>query len=537
MRFLLLFYSLCVFICICPPALADSDQSDQNTAVGSQQPKSELDKSSLDQWHRVLETYANVKKIKHDQQFKPIDISAAKNCGCSFVLPGAKTVYAFLPFWESQSPQEIDFGMISRIAFFSLSPNKDGSITDFFNKKGRTNFIEKAHKYRCKVDLVINCYNWTKNCDPSKGFFIDNFVYHMTMIAKKYDFDGITLDFQNMPVDLLQYFNLIIYDLMKNVKGKIEKEDFKVNIVIPPYIANFETASTDTSLASLHKSIKFVDNVLVIMEFDKNIQRTLRSIAPINKEDSCYSAGVIDTLNKLIESGFDAEKIIPVLPLYGNGWLKAEDAEDYSLISMFNYGEYKEKIAKTCVSKNDFCVDEEQNLLYDNMDNLGKKIDVIFDYNNNFAGVGFWALGYQGKSSSLWDVLHNKFDNQNEILIDRNLLITTGMYSFISKYICPNRLIFKLIFLSMVCVLFIYFNLFVWNCYVRSRVFKYRLIWGCFEMIFILIIAALYYSLKLVDSSFEKSFYDEITGFFILYFLGYNLYHFILSQTKYKHLP
>ena len=44
---------------------------------------------------------------------------------------------------------------------------------------------------------------------------------------------------------------------------------------------------------------------------------------------------------------------------------------------------------------------------YENAQSLAAKYDLINE--NNLAGVGIWALGYDGGYVELWDLLHEKF--------------------------------------------------------------------------------------------------------------------------------
>jgi len=122
-----------------------------------------------------------------------LDVSAADNCGCNrpwdMVGKNHFTVYGFYPSWlptavaekiepqaESAEPADkalpvktsaiqLDFGLFNRLGYFALELDEEGKIIDrrqWSEEHGAGRFIQLAHKYLSKVDLVIEARHWQR---------------------------------------------------------------------------------------------------------------------------------------------------------------------------------------------------------------------------------------------------------------------------------------------------------------------------------------------------------------------------------------
>ena len=137
--------------------LQDKEYSNRDTLVTAVETKI---KEATGEYRALI-----VEKARKEHEYdtsKSINWSGG-SCGCS---PDTFTVvYGFYPFWMAGTEQILDFSVLSRIGYFALSFNEKGMITDTFHwkkDKPHADFINVAHRYRTKVDLVIYNRNWKK---------------------------------------------------------------------------------------------------------------------------------------------------------------------------------------------------------------------------------------------------------------------------------------------------------------------------------------------------------------------------------------
>ncbi len=99
---------------------------------------------------------------------------------------------------------KVNFGIYSRIQYYSLTPNDVGNITvpTDWDKAPPT---KEAHKHGAKVDLVISSSNFEPDDDGAKNpgglrltksYVLLNMTDEIVELANKYNFDGVTIDFR-----------------------------------------------------------------------------------------------------------------------------------------------------------------------------------------------------------------------------------------------------------------------------------------------------------------------------------------------------
>jgi len=124
-----------------------------------------------------------------------LTVTATDDCQCSrqwdSVGRSRFSVYGFYPSWlsatesekpapgagdgpsaqagetppEQESGMPLDFGIFSRLGYFALELNEDGKILDrkhWSEERGAGRFIQQAHRYLTKVDLVIDARYWQR---------------------------------------------------------------------------------------------------------------------------------------------------------------------------------------------------------------------------------------------------------------------------------------------------------------------------------------------------------------------------------------
>ncbi|WP_448874585.1 hypothetical protein [Desulfobulbus propionicus] len=200
---------------------------------------------------------AKARKQHLSEHLQPIEWRGW-SCGCNLNNPN-QTLYGFAPFWRAGGMQQIDFSAFDRIGYFALTFDGKGDIRNFlqWQKKSAT-FINQAHRYQTKVDLIAyknNWQNWTRLSDGQRSDFIDNLSTNLTAaVAQPLDNtlinrlkpilsfgkaaipamgNGVTLYFENYPQDSTSQRTL--QTLIKVLRKKLNavSPGFRLNLVLP----------------------------------------------------------------------------------------------------------------------------------------------------------------------------------------------------------------------------------------------------------------------------------------------------------------
>jgi len=338
-----------------------------------------------------------------------------------------KQVYGYHPYWMGNAYKSYDFGLLSRVAYFSLPV--EPKTGDFTTKRlwESTDLIQDAHVYNCKVDLCINLFGSRNNAiflENEKAQ--DNLIKNLKKALVRRNFLG--------KIEVDKYGRKVIADGV-NINfegiGKNNKEDF-VNFI----------KKLDTELGSNYKitvTLPAIDwrNAYDIVKLQEHVDffflmaydfygKYSKQAGP---NSLLYSGGTWETVNisntveNYIKLGINKKKLIVGLPYYGNEWQTKSDmipsekvefvgARTYSYIAKY-YTEntVKTKITVDTVSQS-VCYTTKRNGKWiqcwaDNETTLGVKYDYII--NKELGGAGIWALGYDNGYYDLWDLIAEKF--------------------------------------------------------------------------------------------------------------------------------
>lgn len=128
----------------------------------------------------------NAPDVFKERAFGPL---GAPDCGCVPNRPATADVYGFYPFWfaplkdppeppegeEAPPPQAlqlVDFGLVSRLAFYGMEMAYADPSADAANRnlslahearwiEARRTFVNSAHRHRAKVDVAFDLRDWS----------------------------------------------------------------------------------------------------------------------------------------------------------------------------------------------------------------------------------------------------------------------------------------------------------------------------------------------------------------------------------------
>lgn len=416
----------------------DADIADANTKVAQLYA---LYQASIDAQAKKTPSFDSAKKVQW----------SGGSCGCVLdQLSGV--VYGFYPFWLAGDKQQIDFSMLSRVGYYSLSFDEHGTLKRLNagmdsglvdGAAADADFVSVARKFRTKVDWVIHKNDWSvwsTYKDAKKAQVFEQLANNIAKLLdrKLTDFssraipyvsfgvgstssqgDGVTLFFDGYPEDA---GSVALFDKFVTIlKGKVTPsgERIKVNLLL------YQSA--------MGKGIYDYQHLLKLAGNSGSSNSNLSHIAVLIEEPTTTSKKKLRTDIEDALHGLDRENllrgIIPVIEFDGKSWQQLED-------------------------------------------------DIIY-FKDNFGGIGFWPLSYStqpaagGADKGGAEAAAGK--SVEQALLQQYRQPDAESVSPMCKLVCPNRWVFRItwdiFFIALVLSSLFYF----WNCRWQALLQKYYL--------------------------------------------------------------
>lgn len=389
---------------------------------------------------------------------KPIQWQG-NGCGCLLDdLSGL--VYGFYPFWlAGDDPQTVNFSVLSRVAYYGLSFDEEGTIkqTNAASDAAsainniQNEFIQVARKHNSQVDWVIHHEKpywdiWKERsleernrqfknlADNIVSFLADPLTDYFSQIKRIFTLgivplptrgDGVTLYFNGYPedADSVGLFNDFVHDL--RIKLDAKGNEYVVNIMAQ------QTALDEGKGVYEYTNLLKQISEKGALESGKNIGYDLKNkVLVLVDEPSSQSKRSLNTaihdsrrFNSAEERKLLLRNIVPVIEFDGRNW--AQLAED---------------------------------LTY---------------FEDNFGGIGFWPL-----------IVNEAVDQEKKVaeqgdtvdgMLERYFQSTQigEPDSFIDRFVCENRWYFYIAFVPMMVLLLILSWCYIVSCAYRENVKKY----------------------------------------------------------------
>jgi len=360
-------------------------------------------------------------------------------------VPAASTglrrqVFGFLPYWQLGDPTTtLNDSLLSTIAYFSVAVDRSGNLVEK-NSDGSTStgwggwtsaqlttVINQAHQQGTRVVLCLTLFAWTTSDAATQGAFLgnptarDNLARQAAAAVRDRGADGINLDFEPIASGHSADFTALV----RSIRTQLDA-------IAPGYQLTFDTTAETANYPLEDATAPGGADSVFVMGYDY-------------RTDGATYAGSIDPLNgptyDLTETvqaylaRLPASKIILGVPYYGRVWSTVSNAPNSKNQSGTEYGtstsvEYVNAVDVATangrqydqIERSPFTVYQRQNctstygcvtswreLYYDDAQSLGEKYDMVNRF--GLAGVGMWALGYDGTRPELYQALADKFLN------------------------------------------------------------------------------------------------------------------------------
>lgn len=350
---------------------------------------------------------------------------------------GEYEVFGFAPYWTFNKLDSVDFTTLTTLSYFGIEVNGNGDLIkddlgyETFQSEKATELFRKAHSYGTRVVLTLTQMNNDSilalmDSKEAQNNVIDQAVQEV----KSRGIDGINIDFEyvgNPGQEYRDKFSKFIKMLTQKTEREIPYSHVSVSV--------YASAVKDPKIYDIATLAK--NNIKIfMMAYDFAVAGSDNAIptAPLYGYQKGKYWYDIATAVKDFLTLMPANKLILGVPYYGYNYLvynpevKAETrpyyswrgqptAQTYALASnnikpnMEGIDSYKTgwdpdgKVG--WVAYHVTQTDTWRMIFLDDSRSLGLKYD--FAKQQNLAGIGMWALGFDEGKTELWNLLREKF--------------------------------------------------------------------------------------------------------------------------------
>jgi spore germination protein YaaH len=368
---------------------------------------------------------------------------AAASAAQTAAVPASTTtlrreVLGYLPYWESPYSGELNYDVLSTVAYFGVTVRGNGDLAKSTNgvtttewagwtSSWMTNVINAAHAHGTRVLLSVEQFAWTAGGRDTQVMLLSSADYRAHAIDQivaavtQRGVDGVSLDFE--PIVSTQSFNFVTF---------VRELRTALDAVRPGYeIVYCATGSIGYYDHYKLTGLGAADAVFIMgYDFRTGSSGYAGSIDPLTSPRAVYD---LTQVIKGYKTKTTVDKIILGLPWYGIAWSTVSNAPNATtrssgcsatsvlfaqaaLLASQNGRNYDsiEQSAWTAYQLD--CGDKDANgqpvktwreLYYDDAQSLGVKYDMINYW--NLRGMGIWALGYDHGHPEMTALIGSKF--------------------------------------------------------------------------------------------------------------------------------
>lgn len=375
---------------------------------------------------------------------KPTIQPFSKNLSLNYYLVNSKqkpkkVVYGYLPYWTIDKSKYFQLDKLTDIAYFGLYLNANGSFmtrgedgniepgyNNWRNNEDLKKLIDRSKNSGIRVALTVISHN-----DNTSDAFLncrscwDNFAKNLDKELAHHKIKNVNLNFEYSGYTdesvAPKYSEFVAF-----VNNYLDKKYGENYLVVAAY-ADSVVKSRATNIPQL---ASIVDGVF-IMAYDYRTSASslagphapLEGKGTISEYD--VKSSVVDYLKYL-----EPEQVILGVPYYGYNWVVENNGVQYAkkvdgndLIG-YSISQSYSDIVETLIDKRikvnwdepsktpyfSYISSEtgsQRQVYFENKDSLRIKYRLAKDL--DIAGVGIWALGYDGGYVDFWDLLREEF--------------------------------------------------------------------------------------------------------------------------------
>lgn len=340
-----------------------------------------------------------------------------------------KVVYGFVPYWNlSKANIQPE---LSHMAYFSLTIGADGRLLQTidgevdpgFSRLNSEDFLELTNQTLEKngqVDLVLSQFN----ADDIAIFLSsqkaqERLINELDSVLLAYPFSGVNIDIELNGSGTPALRNQLTA-FVRNIRSHLNTKYSHITLSIDMYAG----AASSQQLWDVEAIGEQVDYIVVMAyDFHRKTSPQAGPVAPLFGGRDLWDSDINQHLQAFIKQ-VPPEKILLGVPFYGYEWqTTSRDAQSHTfpdtgatasiqrvneLLQNKDELEVQEHWSEAALSP---YISYKQNgniyvIYYENPRSISYKLDYVNQL--DLAGVAIWALGYEGQSRDLWEVVKQK---------------------------------------------------------------------------------------------------------------------------------
>ena len=376
------------------------------------------------------EYYGTLKKTTTDNFFKDYMFPATLESNPGRNL--TKRVLGWHPYWASSTAQNYyDFNALTHIAYFSYEVDTANGSYSTIHEWNSTPLIGTAHLYGTKVLLTVTNFGISRNTKILSDTVKQNTLINtIVLLLKARNGDGVNFDFES--VGSSQRTNLVKF--MTKAFKAIKKE-------LPVSEISMAAPAVDWNSSWDVKALSYVCDYLVIMGYDYYYSgsSTAGPVAPLETE----AYNVTRSIDTYLSAGVPPEKLMLGVPWYGYDWPVSSNMRKASSTGSATARIYT--AAKSLAKTNGYTFDQMtkvpwvsykssslwRQMWYDDSVSLSLKYALV--NSKKIAGIGIWALSYEGGIGEIWRTIKRAFTPPDTTLKNMEIIVYPNPVHGISR--------------------------------------------------------------------------------------------------------
>ena len=311
-------------------------------------------------------------------------------------------VYGWFPYWIGTSATSgIKTELLTHIAWFSVGVDTATGALGSTDQWKSTSIVTWAKSKGLKVHLTITCFGSADlrallSSPTRRARCVSDIVSALELRQA----DGVNIDFESLPSS--QRANMVSF--IQSLRAALPQKEISI-----------ATPSVDWNSSWDYATLSRIADFLVIMGYDYywSGSTTAGPVAPLKGETYNLTRSIDAHLN----AGVEPERLVAAVPLYGRTWTVASTARKASVVagttsstptysSAFNLTGMSSRLHDE-LTRVSWFNDAASGVIKQTWIDDSLSLDAKYRHirSKGLRGVGFWALGYDGGRSSMWDGL------------------------------------------------------------------------------------------------------------------------------------
>ena len=326
------------------------------------------------------------------------------------------TVFGWHPYWMQGAEKSYRFDLLSYLAWFSYNIDSTGRNDNAVQMQQWTSndsLVIAAHAGQCKVLLTVTNHTAQGNRAllTNRNLQAD-LIDDLLRLLDKNKADGIDLNFENIPEGLKDYMTAFVLELSRRLKAV--SKNYVLTLDLPAY-----NGERTCDLGKLQKAVDWF--IITGYDYSGPFSKIDGPLAPL--DDPNGGLNIRQSVFRYLQLGLKREQLILGLPYYGALWtsgtpLAGQADSTLRFVSRQMYKDiranhrnqtpqYDKKRWGAYFSTLDPQTGLYQKCWFDDTLTLGRKFDWVLE--EQLAGVGIWALGYDNGYPEFWELLADRY--------------------------------------------------------------------------------------------------------------------------------